>query len=83
MIGFIAAGLVIGLLARFLLPGRQRLGFLATVLLGLAGSIIGGTAANALGKGDVFELNTVGFIFAVVSAMILIALIQSIAGARR
>ncbi|MFN2593935.1 MAG: GlsB/YeaQ/YmgE family stress response membrane protein [Actinomycetota bacterium] len=83
MIGFIAAGLVIGAIARLLLPGRHHLGILATLVLGLAGSIIGGTAANAIGKGDVFELNMVGFIFAVVSAMILIGIVEGVSGARR
>ncbi len=41
MIGFIVAGLVIGALARLVKPGRQRLGLLATLLLGLVGSVIG------------------------------------------
>lgn len=83
MIGFIVAGLIVGALARLLLPGRQHLGIVATLVLGLAGSIIGGTAGNAIGKGDVFELNTVGFIFAIVSAMILIAILEAATSHRR
>jgi uncharacterized membrane protein YeaQ/YmgE (transglycosylase-associated protein family) len=51
------AGLVIGALARLIKPGKQRLGVLATLLLGLAGSAIGDVVANLLGTGDVFELN--------------------------
>jgi uncharacterized membrane protein YeaQ/YmgE (transglycosylase-associated protein family) len=49
MIGFIVAGLVIGALARLIRPGKQNLGLLMTLLLGLAGSVIGGLVANALG----------------------------------
>jgi uncharacterized membrane protein YeaQ/YmgE (transglycosylase-associated protein family) len=76
MIGFIVAGLVIGALARLIRPGQQNLGFLATLLLGLAGSVIGGVIANALGTGDVMELNVVGFIVAVISAVILIGIAE-------
>jgi uncharacterized membrane protein YeaQ/YmgE (transglycosylase-associated protein family) len=69
MIGFIVAGLVIGALARLLMPGRQKIGLLWTLLLGVAGSVIGGTIANALGTGSIWELNVVGFIVAVFSAL--------------
>jgi uncharacterized membrane protein YeaQ/YmgE (transglycosylase-associated protein family) len=62
MIGFIVAGLVIGLLARLLFPGRQRIGLLWTLALGVVGSVIGGTVANLIGTGDVMELNVVGFV---------------------
>ena len=55
MIGFIIAGLVIGALARLIKPGKQNLGLLATLLLGLAGSVIGGVIASLLGTGNVFE----------------------------
>lgn len=76
MIGFIVAGLVIGALARLIRPGRQRLSILATLLLGLAGSVIGGIVANALGTGDIFELNVIGFVVAVVAAVVLIAVAE-------
>jgi uncharacterized membrane protein YeaQ/YmgE (transglycosylase-associated protein family) len=51
MIGFLVAGLVIGALARLIEPGKQHLSILATLLLGLVGSVIGGTIAWALGTG--------------------------------
>ena len=65
MIGFLIAGLIIGLLARLLVPGRQKIGLLWTLALGVAGSVIGGTIANALNTGDIWELNVIGFIAAV------------------
>jgi uncharacterized membrane protein YeaQ/YmgE (transglycosylase-associated protein family) len=73
MIGFIVAGLIIGALARLLLPGRQRIGLLWTLLLGLAGSVIGGTIANLLDTGDIFELNVLGFVVALLSSVALLA----------
>jgi uncharacterized membrane protein YeaQ/YmgE (transglycosylase-associated protein family) len=76
MIGFIVAGLIIGALARLLMPGRQKIGLLWTLLLGLAGSVIGGSIANLIGTGDIWELNVIGFIVAVVSAIGLLAVAE-------
>jgi len=81
MIGFIVFGLVVGALARLLLPGRQHLSLLVTLLIGLVGSVIGGVVANALGTGDIFDLNLLGSIVAVISAVVLIAVVD--AGASR
>ena len=73
MIGFIIAGLVIGLLARLFLPGRQKIGLLWTLLLGVVGSVIGGTIANLIGSGDIMELNVLGFVFAVIASVVLLS----------
>lgn len=73
MIGFIVAGLIIGLLARLILPGRQHIGLLWTIALGVAGSVVGGVIANLLGSGDLMELNVIGFVVAVVAAVLLLA----------
>ncbi|MDQ3887482.1 MAG: hypothetical protein M3308_10860 [Actinomycetota bacterium] len=82
MIGFIVAGLVIGALARLIKPGRQHLGLLATLLLGLTGAVIGGTVASLLGTGDIFELNVLGFIVAVIASVALIGVAEQITASR-
>ncbi|HYX44363.1 MAG TPA: hypothetical protein VE760_04915 [Acidimicrobiales bacterium] len=72
MIGFIVFGLVVGALARLVVPGRQHLSIGMTLLLGLVGSVVGGVIANALGTGDVFELNILGSVVAIAAAAFLI-----------
>jgi uncharacterized membrane protein YeaQ/YmgE (transglycosylase-associated protein family) len=74
MIGFIVFGLIVGVLARLLVPGRQELGLWMTLLLGVIGSIIGGVVANALGTGDIFELNFVGAVVAIAASVVLIVI---------
>ena len=82
MLGFIVAGLIIGALARLIKPGKQDLSLLMTLLLGLVGSVIGGTIANLLGTGDIFELNVIGFIVAVIAAVLLIGVAEGLSGGR-
>jgi uncharacterized membrane protein YeaQ/YmgE (transglycosylase-associated protein family) len=72
MIGFIVFGLVVGVIARLVVPGRQELSLPMTVGLGLVGSVVGGVVANALGTGDLFELNIVGSLVAIATAVVLI-----------
>lgn len=76
IIGFLVFGLVVGVIARLIKPGRQHLGFLGTLLLGVIGSLIGGVVASALGTGNVFELNILGSIVAIVAAVLLIGVVE-------
>jgi uncharacterized membrane protein YeaQ/YmgE (transglycosylase-associated protein family) len=68
ILGLILIGLVIGVLARLVLPGRQRIGVAMTLLLGIAGALVGGIVASALGTGDIFELNFLGTIVGIIAA---------------
>jgi uncharacterized membrane protein YeaQ/YmgE (transglycosylase-associated protein family) len=84
VIGFLIAGLVIGALARLIVPGRQHLSLLVTLGLGLVGSLIGGTIAWLLGTGSIWELNVLGFVLAVVASVLLIGSAEAItSGSRR
>ncbi|TFV63610.1 UNVERIFIED_ORG: GlsB/YeaQ/YmgE family stress response membrane protein [Bacillus sp. AZ43] len=82
MLGLIVVGLIIGALARLIKPGRQRLSILATLLLGVVGALIGGVVASLLGTGDIWELNVIGFIVAVVAAVLLIGVAEGVSGGR-
>ena len=53
---FIVVGAVIGALARLLVPGRNPIGVLLTILVGVAGAILGGVIADALGAGALIAI---------------------------
>jgi len=72
LLGLIGIGIVIGVLARLVVPGRQAIGFLRTILLGVLGALIGGLIASLIGTGDIFELNFIGFVVAVLASVILL-----------
>lgn len=80
ILGLLVVGLIIGALARLFKPGRQRLGILGTMLLGVLGALIGGTLASLIGAGDIFELNVIGFVFAVIAALLLIGVVEGVMG---
>ncbi len=80
MVGFIVFGLVVGVVARLIKPGKQDLGIVATLLLGLAGSVIGGLVANLLGTGDIWELNIIGALVAIGAAVALVGTAEALFG---
>jgi uncharacterized membrane protein YeaQ/YmgE (transglycosylase-associated protein family) len=82
MIGFIVFGLVVGAVARLILPGKQHLSLIATLLIGVAGSVVGGVIANLLGTGSIWELNILGSIVAIITAVVLIGAVDRTSASR-
>ncbi|MCW2583967.1 MAG: putative rane protein with transglycosylase-associated domain [Klenkia sp.] len=82
IIGFLVFGLVVGAVARLIKPGKQNLSILATLALGVVGSLIGGVVATLLGTGRFTELNVIGAIVAIVAAVLLIGVAESVTGKR-
>jgi uncharacterized membrane protein YeaQ/YmgE (transglycosylase-associated protein family) len=84
ILGLIVVGLIIGALARLIKPGKQRLSILMTLVLGVVGAIIGGVLGGLLNDNtNIFELNVLGFIIAVVAAVLLIGVAESVSGRSR
>ncbi|WP_209305564.1 GlsB/YeaQ/YmgE family stress response membrane protein [Blastococcus sp. CT_GayMR20] len=83
ILGLIVVGLIIGALARLIKPGKQRLSLLATLLLGVVGAIIGGLIGHLFNENtSIWELNVLGFIIAVVAAVLLIGVAEGVSGGR-
>jgi len=79
IIGMIVIGLIVGLLGRLIVPGRDPIGILATILLGIAGSFIGGFVGRAI-----FHDQRWHFILAVLAAALLVIVMRRVGyGGRR
>ena len=70
--GWIILGLVAGLIARAVMPGKQRMGFVATTLLGIGGSFVGGFLASILLGGGWRVLQPSGIIGSIIGAIVLL-----------
>jgi uncharacterized membrane protein YeaQ/YmgE (transglycosylase-associated protein family) len=81
MIGAIILGLLAGFIAKALMPGDDPGGFFVTILLGLAGAVVGFyvfTGLLGIGDNDMFDLG--GLIGAIIGTMILLAIYRAVAG---
>jgi uncharacterized membrane protein YeaQ/YmgE (transglycosylase-associated protein family) len=68
-IWWIIIGLIAGAIARFLVPGKDPMGWLGTLVLGLVGSLVGGFLGNLISGGG-FEVSAAGLIGSIVGAVI-------------
>ncbi len=81
IITFIVIGLIAGAVARLLVPGPDPMGILATIILGIVGSFVGGSV-GALIFGRKFELSASGIIGSIVGAVILVLLLRLVRSRR-
>jgi len=79
-IGWILFGLVVGIIAKLLMPGRDPGGFIITILLGIAGAMMGGFIGRALGFYG--EGEPAGFFMAVLGSILLLVLYRLVARPR-
>jgi uncharacterized membrane protein YeaQ/YmgE (transglycosylase-associated protein family) len=80
LIFWIIVGLIAGALAKFIMPGDDPGGFVITILLGIAGAIVGGFLAGLIGIGGGGIIWTT--IIATIGAIILLAIYRAFAGSR-
>ncbi|HMC11260.1 MAG TPA: GlsB/YeaQ/YmgE family stress response membrane protein [Pirellulaceae bacterium] len=73
LISWAVFGLVIGLIARMLYPGRQPMGFIATMVLGIVGSLLGGFVSYLFGfRPEEGAFSGGGWIMSIVGAMVVV-----------
>jgi len=84
IIAWIVLGLLAGMIAKAIMPGGERGGFIITTLLGIAGALVGGFLATALGLGDpideFFDLST--WVAAIAGALAILFIWNAISGRR-
>jgi uncharacterized membrane protein YeaQ/YmgE (transglycosylase-associated protein family) len=78
ILGTIVIGGIVGAVARFIMPGDQRMGWIMTILLGIAGSFVAGFVGHALGWYRVGQ--PAGFIASVVGALVLLFIVGKLRG---
>jgi len=79
-IGMLIVGLVVGALAKLIMPGRDPGGIIITMLLGIAGAFVGTMVGRAMGLYR--EGEGAGWILSIIGAVILLAIYRAIAGRR-
>jgi uncharacterized membrane protein YeaQ/YmgE (transglycosylase-associated protein family) len=89
ILGWIIAGLIVGALARLLVPGRQDMGILMTIILGIVGAVVGGFIASLLfgpnlmtdGTGT-YEVQTAwpGWIMAIIGGALVLWVVLAVSG---
>ena len=72
ILSWILFGLVVGIIAKLLMPGRDPGGFIVTILLGIAGALLGGFIGRAMGLYG--ENDAAGWIVSILGAILLLAL---------
>jgi uncharacterized membrane protein YeaQ/YmgE (transglycosylase-associated protein family) len=80
ILGWILFGLIVGALAKLVMPGRDPGGIIVTILLGIAGAVLGGFVGQALGLYG--EGDAAGFLMSFLGAVILLALYRMVIGRR-
>ena len=78
IIGWLLLGLIAGALARLLVPGRDPMGWVGTMVLGLVGSVVGGLLADLI-----FDDDAIGLIGSVIGAVIVLLIYNAVVRNRR
>jgi uncharacterized membrane protein YeaQ/YmgE (transglycosylase-associated protein family) len=83
IIGSIIAGIIVGVLARLVLPGRQNISVIITIILGILGALIGWWLAGLLGVQETGGIDWIRWLISVIVAAILIVIYGSITGRKQ
>ena len=78
-IAWIVLGLIAGLIAKLLMPGRDPGGFIITAIIGIVGALIGGFLSTRLGFGDVTGLNIPSLAIAILGSIVLLVIYRLVA----
>jgi len=75
----LVVGFIVGLIARALVPGVDAMGIIATTLVGIVGSVIGGLIGRAVSKPEPgSKFHAAGFILSIVGAIVLLIILRMI-----
>ena len=77
-LSWIILGLIVGILAKWIMPGKDPGGIIVTILLGIAGAFVGGFIGSVLGFGTITGFNIVSLLLAVAGALVILFIYRQI-----
>lgn len=78
LLAWILFGLIVGFIARALLPGRDTMGLVGTVIVGIIGSVVGGLIGSVLVGGPEDRFQPAGFLGAVIGSILVLLLLRAL-----
>ena len=80
IISWIILGLIVGILAKWIMPGKDEGGFIITVVLGIIGALVGGYLSPILGIAPMTGFNIKSLIFSVIGALLVLFIYRKVKG---
>lgn len=78
VLSWIVFGLIAGIIAKWIMPGKENLGVLVTIMLGIVGAVVGGYISTFFGFGKVDGLNFGSFVVAVIGAFFILYIYKKV-----
>ncbi|MGL4600112.1 MAG: GlsB/YeaQ/YmgE family stress response membrane protein [Plesiomonas sp.] len=75
---WVILGLIVGILAKWIMPGKDEGGFIVTVILGIVGAVVGGYVSQLLGIATVTGFNIKSLIFSIIGSLIILFVYRKI-----
>ena len=78
VLSWIVFGLIAGIIAKWIMPGKENLGVLVTIMLGIVGAVVGGYISTFFGFGKVDGFNFGSFVVAVIGAIVVLYIYKKV-----
>ncbi|MGL5759734.1 GlsB/YeaQ/YmgE family stress response membrane protein [Plesiomonas sp.] len=78
ILSWVILGLIVGILAKWIMPGKDEGGFIITVVLGIVGAVIGGYVSQLMGMATVTGFNIKSLIFSIIGSLIVLFIYRKI-----
>ena len=78
IISWVVFGLIAGILAKWIMPGKENVGIIITIILGIVGAVVGGYISTFFGFGKVDGFNFGSFVVAVIGAIVVLYIYKKV-----
>lgn len=78
ILSWIIFGLIAGIIAKWIMPGKENVGIIVTIILGIVGAVVGGYISTFFGFGKVYGFNFGSFVVAVIGAIVVLYIFKKV-----